>query len=128
MILSLDEIHPAPIKAEPRDKEVAILSMSHMSGLKNENIDQLAKSIEYFIGNAAISVDASTPIDETQIKDFTADGKQLVIILAPDTGEAMNSVLQYAYDSYPYFWSNSIHYRPWHHERVLGLPYYQKVN
>lgn len=51
-----------------------------------------------------------------------------MIILCPDTGEAMNDVFQYAYDTYPFFWSNDIHYRPWHDQYVLGLPYYQKVN
>jgi hypothetical protein len=51
-----------------------------------------------------------------------------MIILAPDIGEAMSPVFQYAYDTYPYFWSNDIHYRPWHDERKLGLPYYTKVN
>ena len=85
-------ISSMPLDNNPRTKEVAVLSMSHMSGLTNQSIDELASIVERYIGDVTINVDPSIAMDKTLVKDYTLSGKQLVIILAPDTGEAMNSV------------------------------------
>ena len=49
-------------------------------------------------------------------------------MLAPDAGESLTPVIQYAYDTYDVFWSNNIHHRPWHDERLLTPAYYSALN
>ena len=56
----MQSISSMPLNQNPRTKEVAILSMSHMSGLTNQSVDELASIIERYIGGATINVDPST--------------------------------------------------------------------
>ena len=53
-----------------------------------------------------------------------------MIFLGPETGEGVDDVIKYAYDTYPHlFWSTSDNeYRTWHDESYLGQPYYQKIH
>lgn len=53
-----------------------------------------------------------------------------MIFLGPETGESVDNVTQYAYDTYSHlFWSTEDkEYRFWHDESHLGTPYYQKVH
>ena len=58
-VVFMESISSMPLDNNPRTKEVAVLSMSHMSGLTNQSVDELASMIQRYIGEATINVDPS---------------------------------------------------------------------
>ena len=98
---------------------------------QNSDVDMLANMVDHYLQGLVVPSDKGFyQLEKTPLKEYTAKGNQLLIFLGPETGEGVDDVIKYAYDTYPHlFWStNDNEYRTWHDEDYLGQPYYQKIH